>query len=50
MIGYAMEGAVDQGFFFYRIAFVIGTLLGVVEGARRLQRSSRPAESGGFAA
>jgi hypothetical protein len=38
MVGYALEGAVDQGFFFYRIAFVMGTLLALGEAARRLQR------------
>ena len=32
-------GAVDQGFFFYRIAFVVGTLLGLVDGA--IPRSPR---------
>ena len=36
LVGYAFEGAVDQGFFFYRIAFVVGTLLGMVHAARRL--------------
>jgi hypothetical protein len=36
LVGYAFEGAVDQGFFFYRIAFVVGTLLGLVHAARRL--------------
>jgi hypothetical protein len=38
MVGYALEGAVDQGFFFYRIAFVMGTLLALGEAASRLQR------------
>ena len=36
LVGYVFEGAVDQGFFFYRIAFVVGTLLGLVHAARRL--------------
>jgi acyl dehydratase len=36
LIGYAMEGGIDQGFFFYRVGFVVGTLLGAVEAARRL--------------
>jgi hypothetical protein len=40
IVGYAMEGAVDQGFFFYRIAFVVGSLLGLAEAATRLQRVS----------
>jgi hypothetical protein len=39
LIGYAMEGAVDQGFFFYRIAFVMGSLLGLMEAAHRLRRA-----------
>ena len=39
LIAYALEGAVDLGFFFYRIAFVTGTLLGLAEAARRLQRT-----------
>ena len=38
LVAYALEGAIDQGFFFYRIAFVTGTLLGLAEAARRLQR------------
>jgi hypothetical protein len=38
LVGYTLEAAVDQGFFMYRVAFVIGTLLGVCEAARRLQR------------
>ena len=37
LVGYALEGAVDQGFFFYRIAFVVGALLGLAEAATRLQ-------------
>jgi O-antigen ligase len=36
VVAYAFEGAVDQGFFFYRIAFVVGTLLGLTHAARRL--------------
>jgi hypothetical protein len=38
LIAYAMEGALDQGFFFYRIAFVTGALLGLAEAARRVQK------------
>ena len=37
LVGYALEGYNDQGFFMYRIAFVIGTLLGLGEAARRLE-------------
>ena len=39
LVGYALEGYNDQGFFMYRIAFVIGTLLGLGEAARRLEAS-----------
>jgi hypothetical protein len=33
---YALLGYNDQGFFYYRVAFVIGALLGLAEAARRL--------------
>jgi hypothetical protein len=36
LVGYALEGYNDQGFFMYRIAFVMGALLGLGEAARRL--------------
>jgi O-antigen ligase len=39
LVGYAMEGSLDQGFFFYRIAFVMGALLGLLEAAHRIRRS-----------
>ena len=42
IVAYALEGATDQGFFFYRIAFITGTLLGLAEAARRIQRRSSP--------
>jgi glycine hydroxymethyltransferase len=46
LVAYALMGAVDQGFFFFRIAFITGTLLGLAEAARRLARSeSAPAAS-----
>jgi len=35
VVSYVFEGATDQGFFFYRIAFVMGTMLGLCEVARR---------------
>ena len=38
IVGYVFEGALDQGFFFYRIAFVMGALLGLVEAAHRILR------------
>ncbi len=46
LVAYALEGAVDQGFFFYRIAFEMGILLGLAEAARRIQRTTgRPPAS-----
>ena len=36
LVAYALMGAEDQGFFFYRIAFITGFLLGLAEAARRL--------------
>jgi hypothetical protein len=36
VVGYALEGATDQGFYFYRVAFVTGALLGLAEAARHL--------------
>ena len=36
LVGYALEGYNDQGFFLYRVALVIGTLLGLGEGLRRI--------------
>jgi hypothetical protein len=35
LVGWVLMGAVDQAFFFYRIAFVTGTLLGLLDGAAR---------------
>jgi hypothetical protein len=35
IVGYAFEGYNDQGFFLYRVAIVIGCLLGLSEAARR---------------
>jgi hypothetical protein len=40
IVAYALIGAVDLGFFFYRIAFITGALLGLAEAARRLARES----------
>ena len=40
LVAYALEGATDQGFYFYRIAFITGTLLGLAETARRIQRTN----------
>jgi hypothetical protein len=44
MVGWALEGATDMGFTFYRIAFVTGVLLGLLETARRLQLQARSPE------
>lgn len=41
MVGWVLEGATDMGFTFYRIAFVTGVLLGLLETARRLQLAAR---------
>jgi hypothetical protein len=38
LVAYAFMGGEDQGFFFYRLAFVTGTFLGLAEAARRLAR------------
>ncbi|MGZ6709353.1 MAG: O-antigen ligase family protein [Solirubrobacteraceae bacterium] len=43
LVGYALQGAVDQGFFFYRIAIVMGVLLGLAEAGHRLAASPKPA-------
>jgi hypothetical protein len=39
LVGYALLGSVDQGFFFYRVALITGTLLGLAEAARRMNRT-----------
>jgi len=39
VVAYVFEGATDQGFFYYRVAFVVGTILGLSEAARSLDRS-----------
>ncbi len=36
LVAYAFEGHTDQGFFLYRVAFTVGTLLGLAEAARRM--------------
>jgi hypothetical protein len=48
LIAYALEGATDQGFFFYRIALVTGSLLGMMEAARRIWRNDARATSTGL--
>ena len=44
VVGWVLEGATDMGFSFYRIAFVTGVLLGLLETARRLQLPARSLE------
>jgi hypothetical protein len=51
LVGYALEGYNDQGFFMYRVAFVVGTLLGLGEAARRLDARglvAQPATAAAF--
>jgi hypothetical protein len=43
LVTYALIGAEDVGFYFSRIAFITGTLLGLAEAARRLTRQSASA-------
>lgn len=47
LVAYALMGAVDQGFFMFRIALSTGVLLGLSEAARRLARAgaARPPKS-----
>lgn len=46
LVAYVFEGYVDQGFFFYRVAFVVGTMLGLCEAAGGLFREdAKPAQS-----
>jgi hypothetical protein len=40
LIAYALIGAEDVGFFWYRIAFITGAFLGLAEAARRLANES----------
>jgi Domain of unknown function (DUF4115) len=42
---YVLLGENDQGFFYYRVAFVMGALLGLLEAARRLSPAEPPAVS-----
>ena len=51
LVAYVMEGGSDLGFASYRIAFVIGTLLGVCDAALRLEARSPTAApcAGGMA-
>jgi len=36
VVAYAFEGHTDQGFFYYRVAIVVGVFLGLADAARRL--------------
>jgi hypothetical protein len=40
LVAYAVIGAEDLGFFFYRIGFITGAFLGLAEAARQLTRES----------
>jgi O-antigen ligase len=40
LVAYALIGAVDVGFFWYRVAFITGTLLGLAEAGRRISLAS----------
>lgn len=42
MVAWAVMAAEDQGFFMFRLAFISGVVLGLVEAARRLQRPHAP--------
>jgi O-antigen ligase len=46
LVAYALEGSVDQGFFYYRVALIMGTLLGLAEAARRIDRRAQHAARG----
>jgi hypothetical protein len=48
VVAYTFEGATDQGFFYYRVAFVVGTMLGLSEAARRLD-ARRTTQTGSVA-
>jgi hypothetical protein len=41
IVAYALEGATDNGFYFYRIAFVTGCFLGLAEAGRHLLAMGR---------
>lgn len=44
VFGYTLEGYNDQGFFLYRVAIVIGCLLGLTEAARRFDAKAQAEE------
>jgi hypothetical protein len=47
LVTYAILGARDLGFFFYRVAFITGIFLGLAEAARRLTHGSPSATPAG---
>ena len=40
VVGYVILGAYDMGFYWFRVALLMGTLLGALEAARRLGRAT----------
>jgi hypothetical protein len=44
LVGYVILGAFDMGFFWFRVALLMGTLLGALEAARRLSPAPGPAK------
>lgn len=48
LVAYALIGSVDVGFYWYRIAIITGTLLGLTEAAHRLARTPESAGLGGL--
>ena len=46
LVSYAIIGAVDVGFYWSRIAYVTGALLGLAEAARRINREAAAERSG----
>jgi hypothetical protein len=48
LVAYALMGAVDQGFLWFRIAIITGVLLGTAEAARRLARADGSSVASGL--
>jgi hypothetical protein len=43
VVGYVTQGFYDMGLYWFRIAIVMGCLMGALEAARRLHQSQVPA-------
>jgi hypothetical protein len=39
LFAYVLEGYKDQGFFYFRVALVVGTMLGLTQGALRREEA-----------